>query len=195
MCGGEGVEERLAVEDVLRFLGERGGEAGLREVARELGDVELAARTVERLEREGLVERRGGAVVLTEPGARRARAVLEAHRRAERLAAALGGVEPHVVAHCVEHFPGALEALERVTGGGLARLAELPRGASGYVVAVERPTPRLLARLIGAGLVPGRRVRVFAHAPGVVLLLVGSAGRLVAVDRRVAGSVLVAPAS
>jgi len=195
-CGGEELAERLAVEDVLRLLGERGGRAGLREVVAEIGDVELAARTVERLAAEGLVERRGSVVALTELGARRARGLLEAHRRAEELAAAsIRGVEPHLLAHCLEHFPEAVGVFERLAGGRPVRLVELPRGASGYVVAVERPSPRLLARLIGAGLVPGRRVRVFARAPAVVLVLVGSAGRLVALGRRVAEAVLVVPAS
>ena len=187
-----GLEERIAREDVLRLLGEKGGEAREEEAVKELGDPELASRVVEGLEKEGLVEKRGGGrIALTQKGRREAEALLRLHREAERLLARLG--EPHEAAHTVEHFGDALRVLRRLPLSQAVALAELPVGASGYVVAVRHPLPRVIARLVGAGVVPGRRVRVAARLPTVVLVEVGASGRLVALDRRLAEGVLVAP--
>lgn len=189
-CGG--VAERFAADDVLRFLGEKGA-SSIESVVEEVGDRDLALTALESLERRGLVRRRGDRVELTREGRERARAILEPHVVAERIASRLGGVEPHVVAHCLEHFPESIRLLERLRPRRPVRLVELPRGAWGYVIGIVYPRPRILARLLGAGVVPGRRVGVFASTPAAVLVIVGSSGRLVALDRRIAEAVLVAP--
>ena len=187
----QSLEERIAREDILRLLGEKGGEAREEDVAREVGDAELASRVIANLVKEGLLEKSGSRLVLTEKGRGEAENLLHLHREAERLLARLG--EPHEAAHAVEHFGEALRVLRRLPLSRAVSLTELPVGGSGYVVAVRHPLPRVIARLVGAGVVPGRRVRVAARLPTVVLVEVGASGRLVALDRRLAESVLVVP--
>ena len=191
MAGGGELE--LAEEDVLRFLAERGGSAGVEEVAEEVGDRELAGRVVERLSSRGLLRLEGGRLVLTGEGRRLASGLLRVHREAEELASRFMPSRGHLVAHSVEHFPESLRVLEAIRPSRVVPLSLLPPGGSGYVVAVGDPRPRLLARLVGVGVVPGRRIRVVARLPSVLVVEVGASGRVAALDRDLAGRVLVAP--
>ena len=182
--------QRLAREDVLRHLAEKGGTSSMDEIARDLGDQELAAAAVESLSRQGLVERRGRLVRLTDAGAREAEAVLRRHRAAEEaFKKLLGAGEAHVAAHSLEHLGVDVARLLR-PGGHVARLSELERGSIARILAVLTPNPTMLARLYGVGIVPGRRVRVLSRAGGLVIVDAGG-GRLAALDVDAARNVLV----
>ncbi len=182
-------EERIAREDALRYLMEAGGEADLSEVVVELGDRELAERIVEELAAEGLVERRGSRLRLTGRGVGEAERLLERHRLLEKLLSRYFS-EPHRLAHSLEHVELDSRLLERLLEAGYrCRLSDLKPGDSGRVLALLEPSPRLEARLYGVGLMPGRRFRVLARLPGVVVVEVG--GRMAALDESVAGKVLV----
>lgn len=193
-CGGSRAyeeEERVAREDVLRLLRERGGRAGVDEVYREVG--ELAEAAVRRLEREGLVRRRGGTVELTVEGSRAAEEVYRRHVEVEeRLKRVLRGVNAHDIAHFAEHLdvdPGMLEKL--ASCGRIVTLDRLGKGGTGRILGVLGSKPQLVARLYGVGLLPGRRVRVLARGGNVVVVEVGGEGRVAALDADVASRVLV----
>ena len=187
------IAEQIAADDVLRLLGEQ-GPSSISSVVEEVGDRELAFSALESLEKEGLIRTSGDRIELTGKGKEKANALLVSHVTAEKLASRLGSGEPHVIAHCLEHFPESIKLLERLGSRSLVGLVQLPRGAWGYVVGILYPTPRILARLLGAGVVPGRRITLFASTPAAVLVIVGSSGRLIALDRRIAKAIFVVPA-
>ena len=183
--------ERLAKEDVLRHLAERGGESTLDEIVKDIGDEALAASMVEELAREGLVERSDSRVWLTRAGERASEQLLRRHRESEEALRRLLGGHAHLAAHSLEHL--GLDTSKLLSSiRELRRLTELGKGAVARIVAVLEPNPRLLARLYGVGVVPGRRVRVLTNAGGLVVVE-SSGGRLAALDSKAAEKVLVAP--
>jgi len=187
---------RVAREDVLRFIHERGGRASLQEIGGELGSSEAAARAVGELERMGLVSIEDDMVSLTEKGRGEALEVYRRHVEAERLLERLlPRDQVHRAAHYMERMPQlSRELVEYIVSRGRAvRLTELERGAEARVLAVLDPRPEIVARLYGVGLLPGRRVRLLARGPHVYLLEVGSEGRVAAVDDSVASQVIVVP--
>lgn len=181
------MEERIARDDVLRFLAEHGGSAKTDEVRSEVGDSELADTAIDFLTEGGLVEGGEGKVKLTETGWREGR---EALRRHEQLEEILGG---HSMAHALEHLELKPEQMMRIASiGRLTPLSELREGEEAVVVFPKTNNPRMLARLFGIGLVPGARLIVMSRKLGSVIVVVRNV--LAAVDRDTAGLVMVAKA-
>ncbi|MEB2836903.1 MAG: FeoA domain-containing protein [Desulfurococcales archaeon] len=194
--GGAGRERRIAREDVLRLLRERGGSASMGEVAEELGDEGLAGEVVGELAGEGLVERSGDRVSLTPRGEAEAEEVHRRHVEAERLlveAGLVGEAEAHRAAHALEHLPVDLERiLAEARGRRVETLYSLEPGASGRVVAILAAEPRILSRLYGVGILPGRPVRLVSKTGSLVVVETGAEARLAALDAGVAKRILVA---
>ncbi|BEP16861.1 hypothetical protein PYJP_02130 [Pyrofollis japonicus] len=177
---------KIAREDVLRLAMEKGGSASVEDIAKEVGDRELADKAIESLTREGLIEKKDGIVSLTSSGRRFAENIFRKHSLVEAMA------KDHRIAHFLEHIdvePGTIR--EFVSRGKFRRLTELSISSTGRVIAVTDPRPSLVARVYGVGLLPGRRVRVVARSRGLVVLEVGSEARVVALDEDIAGKVLV----
>jgi len=96
------------------------------------------------------------------------------------------------VAHALEHLELSPEFLEKVLGPGrLRRLTDLKPGEEARVAVVLEHRPRLLARLYGVGVAPGRRIRLLGRGPGFLVVETGVEARPAVLDVDVASRVLV----
>jgi Mn-dependent DtxR family transcriptional regulator len=193
--GEESFRRRLAREDVLRYLGERGGEASLEDVLEEVGDRAEAGRAIRDLKEEGLIEETEGGLRLTSRGREEDRDVLERHMMAEKIleeASLLHGRDAHRAAHSLEHLSlDVARIIREARGKRVEPLYNLERGEAGRVLAVLEASPSILARLYGVGILPGRTVRVLTKSRGLVIVETGAEARLAAVDSRIARRILV----
>ena len=183
----------LAEEDVLRSLYESKGEGSFKDLGRELGEESLARETVKRLLGKGYVRVCGEQVSLTDKGAEKAREIYFLHKQVEDLFSKLGVENPHSLADSLEHLalePGVLSRI--VKDAKISKLSELGEDEMGYVLAVDQPKPSLLARLYGAGVLPGRRITVIAKNLDVILVSIGLGSRSVALDKSLSDRILVA---
>ena len=185
---------RIAREDVLRFLLEEGGSAGIDEVRAELSSSEVADEAIADLRGSGLLIVNGDRISLTDKGRLRA---LEVYRRHISIEGVLGkllaGEKVHEATHYLEHIEDLRgEALKCLLSRGVVlRLSEMEKGFEARVLVVLETKPELVARLYGVGVLPGRKIRVLARGGGVYLVEVGSEGRVVALDADLAPKIMI----
>ena len=185
---------RIAREDVLRFLLEEGGSAGIDEVRAELSSSEVADEAIADLRGSGLLIVNGDRISLTDKGRLRA---LEVYRRHISIEGVLGkllaGEKVHEATHYLEHIEDLRgEALKYLLSRGVVlRLSEMEKGFEARVLVVLETKPELVARLYGVGVLPGRKIRVLARGGGVYLVEVGSEGRVVALDADLAPKIMI----
>lgn len=172
--------------------------------------------TLKRLQAQGLIEREGGDVVLTEPGRTAALDIVRRHRISERFLVDILGLswdEAHEDACKLEHAlsPRVLKALEEylqnpdvcphghpipgedgtvatVEGAPLCTLAE---GAEVRIVQVEEDDDAMLTYLGSMGMFPGTHVKVCEIAPFKGPIIVEVNGSTYALGREVADKILV----
>jgi Fe2+ transport system protein FeoA/predicted transcriptional regulator len=184
------VEEKIARDDVLRFLRERDGIADKRDVISEVGERELAEKVIKKLTGEGLVRSVNDKLELTREGVKAVEQVYKRHIIIENMLKNINN-RGHLIAHFIEHIDIEPSELEKILSRGITSLSSLKTGDVGRIIAVLDPRPSIIARIYGVGLLPGRRIRVLSRTRGIVVVEVGSEARVVAIDNDIASKVLV----
>ena len=185
---------KIAQEDILRFLLEKGGSAGIDEIRAELSSSEVADKAIADLRKSGLLIVNGDRISLTDKGQLRALEVYRRHISIERvLGKLLAGEKVHEATHYLEHIKDLRdEALKYLLSRGIVlRLSEMKKDFEARVLVVLETKPELVARLYGVGVLPGRKIRVLARGKGVYLVEVGSEGRVVALDAELASKIMI----
>ena len=162
------------MEDILRLAKEKGSSPTFKEVMDDSGVTrEEVGEAVKELERKNLVKREGDNIVLTEEGEKTAEIIYNYHKTVEELFG-------HKTAHSFEHMADKVKYLQMAKNS--VPLMSFADGEEGVLISMELKNPKIIARLIGIGLVPGTRFKIVKVRDDVLVLDVS--GRLVIVDKK-----------
>ncbi|NJE48223.1 FeoA domain-containing protein [Thermococcus sp. 9N3] len=165
----------ILMEDILRLAKEKGSPPTVEDIVVDSGVTKEEVReAVKELEKKGLAKAEGDRIILTREGERAAEVIYNYHRTVEKLFG-------HSTAHSLEHMGDRISYLEKA--GRAKPLTEFKEGTEGVMVFMDIENPKVIARLMGVGLIPGTRFRV-VRSGNVYVLETG--GRVVVIDRNVA---------
>lgn len=185
-------------EDLLRAILEFGtgnGEADAEDLLSDVGDDKrLFEKATLEMEEGKLLTRRGGRIVLTPVGRETAKKIYAKHRFIEEyFSKVFKETNVHLLAHALEHCVS--DSLLAKMKGELAlmsetlNLSELKIGENATILAIAVSDKKLLSRLLGIGLSPRSKVKLYEKLPGQ--LVVEAEGRKIALDMFIADKVLV----
>jgi Mn-dependent DtxR family transcriptional regulator/Fe2+ transport system protein FeoA len=158
------------------------------------GDLRLFERAIIEMEKNNLIKREGEKITLTSNGRKTAKKIYDKHRLIEEYFRELFN-EPnvHILAHALEHCitDSVLAKME----GELAlftenfKLSDLEKGEQATIIAIAVSDQKLFSRLLGMGLSPRSKVKLFENLPSQLVIEVE--GRKMAIDRFVADNIIV----
>jgi Mn-dependent DtxR family transcriptional regulator/Fe2+ transport system protein FeoA len=184
-------------EDLLRSILEFGDSDGLniQELLVDInGEKNLFDNTVNNLEIDGLITHRGSKIALTHEGKSIAEKIYSKHKYIEEyFREVFNEKEVHVLAHALEHCVSD-SILARMRGElalirEKSRLSDLMPGDKAIVLAISVGDKKLFSRILGLGLFPSVKVRVFESYKGQMVLEVDD--RKIALDKVIAEKVLI----
>ena len=172
--------KNILMEDILRLAKEKGSSPTFNDVMEDsrVTKEEVGEAVVE-LERKNLAKREGEKIVLTEEGEKIAEIIYNYHKTVEKLFG-------HRTAHSFEHMADRVRYLENVKNS--KPLITFGEGEEGVIVSMEFENPKIIARLIGIGLVPGAHFKVIKVREDIFVLNIS--GRLVIVDGKLTKNLL-----
>ena len=185
-------------EDLLRAILEFGtgnGEADAEDLLSDVGGNKRLFETATLEMEEGkLLTRRGEHIVLTPSGREAAKKIYAKHRFIEEyFSKVFKETNVHLLAHALEHCVS--DSLLAKMKGELAlmsetlNLSELKIGEKATILAIAVSDKKLLSRLLGIGLSPRSKIKLYEKLPGQ--LVVEAEGRKIALDMFIADKVLV----
>lgn len=189
---------KMYKEDLLRAIlefGKGNGEADAKDLLSDVGgEQRLFEQATLEMEKEKRIMRKGERIVLTPSGREAAEKIYAKHRFIEEYFSEVFN-EPnvHILAHALEHCVS--DSLLAKMQGELSlmsetlNLSDLRTGEQAMILAIAVPDKKLLSRLLGIGLSPGSKVRLFEKLPGQ--FVVEAEGRKIALDTFIADKVLV----
>jgi Mn-dependent DtxR family transcriptional regulator/Fe2+ transport system protein FeoA len=189
---------KMYKEDLLRAILEFGrgnGEADLKDILSDVGgEKRLFEQATLEMEKENLITRKGECIVLTPSGREAAEKIYAKHRFIEEyFIEVFNETNVHMLAHALEHCVS--DSLLAKMQGELAlmsetlNLSDLKTGEQAMILAIAVSDKKLLSRLLGIGLSPRSKVKLFEKPPGQ--LVVEVEGRKIALDTFIADKVLV----
>jgi Mn-dependent DtxR family transcriptional regulator/Fe2+ transport system protein FeoA len=189
---------KMYKEDLLRATLEFGRETGEIEVTALLADVEgepyLFERAILDLEKESLITRKGGNIILTPVGREVAEKIYAKHRFIEEyFQRVFNESDVHILAHALEHCVS--DSILAKMKGELAltsetrNLSDLKNGEEAVILAIAVHDKKLFSRLLGLGFTPGAKIRLFEKLQSQ--LVVDVEGRKIALDTLIADKVLI----
>jgi len=189
---------KMYKEDLLRAILEFGrgnGEADANDLLVDVaGEQRLFEQATLEMEKEKLIRRKGECIVLTPSGREAAEKIYAKHRFIEKyFIEVFNETNAHILAHALEHCIS--DSLLAKMQGELAlmsdtlNLSDLKTGEQAVILAIAVPDKKLLSRLLGIGLSPRSKVKLFEKLPGQ--LVVEVEGRKIALDMFIADKVLV----
>ncbi len=189
---------KMYKENILRAILEFGRENGEANTNDLLADVDgkqlpFEQATLE-LEEENLITRKEKSIVLTPAGKEAAEKIYAKHRVIEEYFSEVF-YEPdvHILAHALEHCVSdsllANMQSELALMSETLNLSDLKTGEQATILAIAVPDKKLFSRLLGIGLAPRSKVKLFEKLPGQ--LVVEVEGRKIALDTLLANKVLV----
>lgn len=189
---------KMYKEDLLRAIiefGEENCKADINDVIDDLGgETTLFKRAITDLEKKTIINRKGEHIILTPAGREVAEKIYAKHRLIEEyFSEVFDESEVHLLAHALEHCVS--ESLIAKMQGELDLMSEtqnlpdLNIGEQATILAIAVADKKLLSRLLGIGLSPRSKVKLFEKLPGQ--LVVEVEGRKIALDVTIAGKVLV----
>lgn len=189
---------KMYKEDLLRAIlefGRENGEADTRDLLADVGgEQRLFEQATLDLEKENLITRKEACIVLTPAGREAAEKIYAKHRFIEEyFSEVFHEPEVHILAHALEHCVS--DSLLAKMQGELAlmsetlNLSDLKTGEQATILAIAVPDKKLFSRLLGIGLSPRSKVKLFEKLQGQ--LVVEVEGRKIALDTFIANKVLV----
>ncbi len=144
---------RLLIDDILRFTREKNRPVSIKEIMEETDSSKIEVMdAIKEMEKEGLAKYKEK-ISLTKKGEEMANEMYERHVTIEKF---FGGKEAHEIAHSLEHFLGKkdIELMKDTLTRKKESLEEFGEGEKGIIVAFAINDPKIISRLIGAGLAP-----------------------------------------
>ena len=189
---------KMYKEDLLRAIlefGRKNGEADTNDLIADVGgEQRLFEQATLDLEKENLITRKGECIVLTPAGREVAEKIYAKHRFIEAyFSEVFNEPDVHILAHALEHCVS--DSLLAKMQGELAlmsetlNLSDLKTGEEATILAIAVSDKKLFSRLLGIGLSPRSKVKLFEKLPGQ--LVVEVEGRKIALDTFIANKVLV----
>ena len=164
--------KEILMEDILRLAKEKGSPPDFKDVIKDSKVTrEEVEEAVRELERKNLARREGDKIVLTEEGEEAAEVIYTYHRTVEKIFG-------HKVAHSFEHMGDRISYIEKAVSA--VPLTAFEEGEEGILASMEVENPKAIARLMGVGLLPGKRFRVIKAGKDLIVLDVS--GKLVMID-------------
>ena len=164
----------ILMEDILRLAKEKGSSPTFKDVMEDSGVTrEEVGEAVKELERKKLVKREGENIVLTKEGEKTADVIYNYHKTVEKLFG-------HKTAHSFEHMADKVKYLELAKKS--IPLVNFKEGEEGVLINMKVKNPKIIARLIGIGLVPGTKFKIIKVRDNIVVLDIS--GRLVMIDKK-----------
>lgn len=184
-------------EDLLRALLEFGDPDGELEVNELLDDLDneknLFDKALIDLKKAGLIIRENTCIKLTPEGIEAAEKIYSKHKYIEEyFRKVFKEKEVHLLAHALEHCVS--DSILAKMKGELAlvreklTLSELSLGDEATVLAISLRDKKLFSRILGLGLFPGSKIKVFETYRDQVIVEVE--GRKIALDESIADKVL-----
>ena len=189
---------KMYKEDLLRGIlefGEANGEADAMDLLDDVGgDQRLFEQAAQDLEKENLITRKGSRIALTLAGREAAEEIYTKHRFIEEyFSEVFNEPDVHILAHALEHcVPDRLLAKmqgELALMSETLSLSDLKTGEQATILAITVPDKKLFSRLLGIGLSPRSKVKLFERLQGQVVVEVE--GRKIALDSFIANKVIV----
>lgn len=189
---------KMYKEDLLRGIlefGEANGEADAKDLLDDVGgDRRLFEQAALDLEKENLITRKGSRIALTPAGREVAEKIYTKHRFIEEyFSEVFNEPDVHILAHALEHcVPDRLLAKmqgELALMSDTLNLSDLKTGEQATILAISVPDRKLFSRLLGIGLSPRSKVKLFKKLQGQ--LVVEVEGRKIALDTFIANKILV----
>jgi len=189
---------KMYKEDLLRAIlefGRENGEADTKDLIDDVGgEQRLFEQATLDLEKENLITKKGAYIVLTPTGREAAEKIYAKHRFIEEyFSEVFNEPDVHILAHALEHCVS--DSLLAKMQGELAlmsetlNLSDLKTGEQATILAIAVPDKKLFSRLLGIGLSPRSKVKLFEKLPGQMVVEVE--GRKIALDTFIANKVLV----
>ncbi|MCD6473398.1 MAG: FeoA domain-containing protein [Thermoplasmata archaeon] len=144
---------RLLIDDILRFTREKNRPVSIKEIMDETNSSKIEVMdAIKEMEKEGLAKYKEK-VSLTKKGEEMANEMYERHVTIEKF---FGGKEAHEIAHSLEHLleKKDIELMKDTLTRKKESLEEFEEGERGIIVAFAINDPRIISRLIGAGIAP-----------------------------------------
>lgn len=189
---------KMYKEDLLRGIlefGEANGEADAKDLLDDVGgEQRLFEQAALDLEKENLITRKGSRIALTPAGREAAEKIYTKHRFIEEyFSEVFNEPDVHVLAHALEHcVPDRLLAKmqgELALMSDTLSLSDLKTGEQATILAITVPDRKLFSRLLGIGLSPRSKVKLFKKLQGQ--LVVEVEGRKIALDTFIANKIIV----
>jgi len=189
---------RMYEEDLLRAILEFGtvdGEAETKDLLDDLGEEQdLFEKALSDLEKKELITRKGTNVILTLTGKEAAKKIYSKHKYIEEyFKEVFNETDVHLLAHALEHCVSD-SILAKMKGelaliGETRNLSELSIEDEATIIAISTADKKLFSRLLGLGLFPGSKIKVFEKLRNQLVVEVEE--RKIALDKSVADMVLI----
>ena len=182
----------LFIGDILRLLREKNKSLSIREIMDDTNvDKYESQRAVKTMEKQGLVRFENNNVSITEKGSRKAEGLYRAHKIIENFLG--GGKHAHIIAHTLEHIlsdekvKDIKEILSRKKNA--IKLDNVESGFKGIIIAVEEKDPKIIARLLGLGILPGNEFEIIKRRKDSTILFIN--GRMAVIGTNLCKKIFV----
>jgi len=166
----------IVKEDVLRILAEKQEAVSVDFLERSIvASSECVAQVIRELDREQLVETKGGRVVLTAVGSRNASDILRKHLIVEKyFKESIDAETAHRKAHILEHYISEevirnIKKLSNLKKMGI-QLTSLKLRNTGIITDIIMLNHALFERIVSMGILPGEKIEVTNKIPGRIIV-------------------------
>ena len=171
----------ILMEDILRLAKEKETPT----IAEVIQDSKVQREDVEKaikeLEKKGLVTFKNNRIILTEEGDKSASIIYDYHRTVEKLFG-------HTVAHSFEHLgKDKIKLLEKEIEKTKV-LKDFNENEEGKIISLKIENPKIIARLMGLGVIPGVLFKVIKIRKDVIILNIER--RIVILDTELTDKIL-----
>jgi Mn-dependent DtxR family transcriptional regulator len=171
----------ILMEDILRLAKEKESPTILEIIQDSKVQREDVEKAIKELEKKGLITFKNNRVILTEEGDKAASIIYNYHRTVEKLFG-------HTVAHSFEHFGEDKIKLLENEMGKTKPLKDFSENEEGKIISLKIENPKIIARLMGLGIIPGVLFKVIKVRRDAIILSIEH--RIVILDTELTDKIL-----
>ncbi len=173
---------RILMEDILRLAEEENKSPTIFEVMRDCKvQREDVLEAIKALEENKLVVFKNNKIILTSQGKDAASTIYKYHKIVEDLFG-------HTVAHSFEHLGESEIKLLEKEGNKTKALEDFEENEEGKVITLKIENPKILSRLMGVGIIPGKTFKTIKVREDMIILSIDQ--QIVILDRSLANKIL-----
>ena len=182
----------LFIGDILRLLREKNSSLSIKEIMDDTNvDKYESQKAVKTMEKQGLVKFENNNVSITKKGSQKAESLYKTHKIIENFLG--GGEHAHIIAHTLEHILSdeKVEDIKEILGRkkNAIELSSVESGFKGIIIAVEEKDPKIIARLLGLGILPGNEFKIIKKRKDSLILFIN--GRMAVIDTNLCRKIFV----